>query len=575
MRRSLFFRAGAATVLLGAVLLGASRAGAAPRTFDGGRLLAGHTYYATTAPICRHTGAHHAVCDAMRRELVAKSTTGAEAFRIPVGATTQTIGPAGGLTPADLAAAYDLKPTGGAGQTVALIDAYNDPDIASDLASFDSQYGLSCNSCLTVYNQSGATSPLPADDTVGWSEEETLDVEAVHAVCEGCTIDVVEATTQSLANLAAADETAATVLHANEISNSWGYPESDSTSAVEADFNQPGVVVTASGGDSGYYDWDNLRGQDKPDVPSAYPTVVSVGGTSLELDSSGTRQSETVWNDDGVQAYDQVIAGQPLGATGGGCSTLFPAEKWQSSLSDWSATGCGSLRLANDVAADADPYTGLDIYDSFSCGSACTTGWVTIGGTSLASPIIAAIYGLAGGAHGVAYPALTLYGHLGTSSLYDVTVGGNGYCDGEGAPQCGDPNTLGDGVLDCDFPATGSTPSAGDLACDATTGFDGPSGVGAPNGLGAFTPTGPGGKVSGPTTATKGKAATWKVAAKDPFPGGKVTSYKWTWGDGTSTTTTSASASHTYAKAATVTITVTMTDSYGQTGKVTDKVAVS
>jgi len=178
----------------------------------------------------------------------------------------------------------------------------------------------------------------------------------------------------------------------------------------------------------------------------------------------------------------------------------------------------------SDISADADYLTGIDIYDTYNCGSACSAdgvpGWLTVGGTSLSSPLIAAMYGLAGGSHGVAYPALTLYGHLATSSLYDVTSGGNGYCDGVGAASCGDPNTSGAGILDCDYPASGTTPSAGDRACDALTGYDGPTGVGTPNGLGAFAKIAPTATIAGPTSVTHGTTGRWTATVHDPFPAG-------------------------------------------------------
>jgi hypothetical protein len=147
----------------------------------------------------------------------------------------------------------------------------------------------------------------------------------------------------------------------------------------------------------------------------------------------------------------------------------------------WAASGCGTKRLDNDISAVADPYTGFDIYDSYVCGTYCKEngggeGWETWGGTSLASPIIAAIYGLAGGSGGVSYPAATLYGHVGQTSFFDVTEGGNGYCDAEPEPACGDPNSKYKEQVDCE----------GTTACDATAGFDGPSGVGTPKGLGGF-----------------------------------------------------------------------------------------
>ena len=257
-------------------------------------------------------------------------------------------------------------------------------------------------------------------------------------------------------------------------------------------YNHPGIVITASAGDDGYYDFDFLGGNgtiSKPNTPAAFPSVVAVGGTSLYLGQTATRQTEGVWNDNGVKGYDEELLGEKLGAGGGGCSTLFTAPSWQTGTAKWSQTGCGTHRLVNDVSADADYLTGFDIYHTYNCGSDCDPlKWETIGGTSLASPIIAAMYALAGGAQGVADPASTLYKHLGDAAdLYDVTSGGNGFCDGEGAAACGDWNLKGAGDLDCDYTAAGKV-SAGDRACDALPGYDGPTGVGTPNGLGAFKP---------------------------------------------------------------------------------------
>ncbi len=525
------------------------------------------TYYAVGERACKPAKPGRATCYAIRRVLVKKGTPGARAFTISAGAMAAgTIGPAGGLTPGDLASAYGLTTTGGSGQTVGIVDAYNDPDLNSDLQTFDGEYGLAtCSTssgCLTIVNQSGASSPLAPNDESGWSVETSLDVETVHSVCQSCKILLVEANSNSFTNLADA-ENEAVKLGATEVSNSFGGPESGSTSTLQAAFNHSKVVITASAGDDGYYSYDELDAINEPNVPAAYPTVVAVGGTSLDLTSSGTRESETVWNDNGPRDYYQQLLDESLGASGGGCSTLFTAEGWQTHLSDWASTGCGSNRLVSDVSADADYLTGFDIYDSYTCTSGCvpSAGWYTYGGTSLASPIIAATYALAGGAHSVPYPALTLYGHLGAA--YDVTTGGDGWCDGQSAAECPDPNLLGDGVVDCAYTSTGSV-AAGDLACDAGPGYDGPSGVGTPNGLTAFTATGPKGTVGGPTSIAEGTSGTWTVTATDPFPGGSVTSYTWNWGDGTTSTVTSTgSASHTYASTGTFTLKVTLKDNYG------------
>jgi subtilase family serine protease len=543
------------------------------------------THYAVGQRACKAAKPGHFTCFAMRRVEVTADTPGAMPYELAAGASrsdamtgpTATIGPAGGLTPSDLASAYNFSSTAtGTGMTVAIVDAYNDPNIDADLQTFDTQYGLAtcsiANGCLKVVNQTGG-STLPADDTSGWSVEESLDVEAVHSVCQKCKIILIEANSESDADLAAA-ENEAVALKANVISNSYGGQEAGTSSTVQAAYNHPGTVIVASAGDDGYYDFD-LLGSDgaynQANTPSSLSTVVAVGGTSLYLGQDATRQSETVWNDNGTKDYYEGFIGEKLGAGGGGCSTVFAAPLWQSSLNNWASTACGTNRLVSDVAAVADYLTGLDIYESYNCGSQCNPGWETIGGTSLAAPVIAAMYGLAGGAHGVKYPALTLYGHLGTSSLYNVTSGGNGWCDGEGAAACGNPNTLGEGILDCDYPASGTTPSAGDAACDAGIGFNGPTGVGTPNSLEAFAPTGPMPEIGGPTSVLPGASNTWTATPNDPFPGGTATSYSWDWGDGSAVTvTTTGSAKHTYAVGgSTFTIALTVTDNYGATGTTT------
>ncbi len=541
-----------------------ARAGAAASA----RPAANSIQYAIGKPACvaGKSSRAQATCDAMIRELVSKTTKGAREFRV---GAAGTLGPAGGLTPGDFASAYHLKTTGGAGQTVAIVDAYNDPNIASDLATFDTQYGLaSCttsNGCLSVVNETGG-STLPESDP-GWAVEESLDVETVHSICQGCKIILVEATTNTNTDLGAAVNEAV-ALGANEVTNSYGEPEAGTSAAFESAFNHPKVVITASAGDDGYYDFDALAAVNQPSIPAAYNTVVSVGGTSLNLNQTGGRQSETVWNDNGPKDYYQRYTGSSFGASGGGCSTLFSARKWQTSLGNWGSTGCGTKRLSNDVSADADYLTGIDVYDSYDEG-----GWFTVGGTSLSSPLIASAWALAGGAHGVSYPALTLYGHR--SQAYDVMTGGNGWCDGQGASECGNPNLTTAGLLDCDYISAG-TVAPGDRACDALSGYDGPTGIGTPSGDAIFTKTGPSVGIAGPKTVTRGKSVKFRATATDSFPGGGIVHYVWHWGDGTTSTTGGPSASHTYkTSGVTRTITLDVTDSYGATGSTTHKVRVN
>ncbi len=437
--------------------------------------------YAKVHQVCAAPKPGDAACFALALLPAPASAAGARPYQLGAGSSSR--GPAGGLTPGDLASAYGFLPSlGGVGQTIAIVDAYDDPNIEQDLSTFDIEYGLAActkaNGCFRKVSQTGSTKSFPPADTSGWSLEETLDVETVHSACQSCKILLVEANSESLANLAASVNEGVD-LGANEVSNSYGAPESQMGESEQAAYDHPGVVITASAGDSGYLNWDYvaafLKAPEMPDAPASLPDVVAVGGTSLKLKLNGTRKSESVWNDSGRPSRKEF---ERFSASGGGCSTLFTAPSWQQGAPGWVSTGCGTKRLDNDISAVADPYTGFDVYDSYVYEPEFTPGWVTVGGTSLSSPLIAALYGLAGGSHGVSSPASTLYTHLGeTSALYDVTIGGNGYCDGEEPGPCGEPTIneeLGD--VDC----------VGIFSCDAAPGFDGPSGVGTPNGLGAF-----------------------------------------------------------------------------------------
>lgn len=468
----------------------------APST-TGAAAVAPGVRYARAVAVCAPAKPGHVTCFAMRLVRARIGTPGARAYRPAAGAAT--IGPAGGLTPGDLASAYGFRSAAQAkGQRVAIIDWGNDTTVEADLKAFDSRYHLTActiaNGCFRKLNQFGKTSPLPTDQ--GSAFEIALDVETVHAVCQNCKIDLIEARSSSFASVEAGVNEAVK-LGATEISNSYGGPETRAPSAADkAAYNHRGIVITASTGDDGYYDFDQWpntpaggpsAAPSAPNFPADAATVVAVGGTSLYLNANGTRRSETVWNENGPQDALELNTGIPWGATGGGCSLFISAQAWQRKIANWAQTGCGTRRLAADVSAVADPFTGFDIYNTSDGG----TGWATIGGTSLSAPLVAAMFALAGGAHAVAYPAQTLYAHLGTRALYDVTTGGNGFCGGEAAAQCGNWNHSAYngahlGVLDCDYPATGSKPSAGDLACDAATGYDGPTGVGTPEGLGAF-----------------------------------------------------------------------------------------
>jgi hypothetical protein len=416
------------------------------------------------------------------------------------------------LTPIDLNDAYfsGEPPDAPASepQTIALVDAYDDPHAEADLEVYDHEFGLppctEANSCFEKVNQLGETGhPPPAAskqakaEASGWALEISTDIEVAHAVCQNCHIRLVEANSAAYPNLETAEETAVKLLHATEVSNSWGGEEPPLDSAA---FEHPGTVITAAAGDDGYLNWTEAEEAKAnhesyyagADYPASSPHVVAVGGTELTL-AAGARQSETVWNE------DHAPAGENYGAGGGGCSTQFPAPEWQQQVPDWEHVGCGTKRAVSDVAADGDPYTGVDVYDSVP-DAGQVLGWMPIGGTSVASPIIASMFALAGGAHGVKYPAETLYSSLGSPSLFDVTEGGNGECDDLYNTHCsGSMEPL--SPFDC---------GEGKLICNAAKGYDGPTGVGAPNGLAAFEP----GTPEEQATRAEGRKAGAKQAAE-------------------------------------------------------------
>jgi hypothetical protein len=334
----------------------------------------------------------------------------------PRTAPASVAGPSG-LHPysaADLQAAYRLpSQLLGARQTIAVVDAYDNPNAAADLAAYRAANGLpSCDSdfpCFKKVDQRGGTS-YPQPDS-GWALEESLDVDMASAICPNCTVVLVEADDNTFENLAAAvDE--AVALGANVVSNSYGGSEYNTELAdLTGHYNHPGVVVTASTGDWGF----------GVSIPAAMPGVIAVGGTTLYASPGGRTWTETAW-----------------AGGGSGCSAYVAKPSWQSDPS------CGKRSVA-DVAAVADPATPVAVYDTFD-----VPGWVAVGGTSVSSPIIAGVYALAGNTSSIT-PDSYLYGHR--HDLYDVTSGTNGFCgDGElctagpgydGPTGLGTPNGIG------------------------------------------------------------------------------------------------------------------------------------
>jgi subtilase family serine protease len=574
-RRRFVALVGAAAAV--AALLGVpavAPAGAASASGRASDLVVG---YALDRPVCAAPADPYAfTCLAVRRVDVAKGTPGARRYAIPRWAR----GPGGGYTPSALATAYRFNPNrGGAGQVVGIVDWNGDPHIRADLNHFDRHYGLRTETSrsLRIVNENGRSAPLPRADRSAASEI-ALDVEAVRSVCHNCRILLVEANGGTAASLARA-ENAAVRLGATVVSNSFGALERAGhgfpTSVVRA-FNHPGVVITASSGDDGYYSWDLVNAfllgvPHTASFPASLPGVVAVGGTTLSLNSNGTRASEVVWNSNGSADAKGISRGRPLGASGGGCSKLYRAPSWQRGLSGYRNAGCGGMRLPVDVAVTGDPATGLSVYDSYGVG-----GWAAIGGTSLSSPIVAGMWALSGGARGMRTPSLALYqnNRFRRGALNDVTGGGNGWCGGIATSTCsaaalaelgvGNPNWFYGAPVDCSFVHSGH-PTAKDPECNAVSGFDGPSGVGTPRGLSAFRTTAPSVSISASRPRHPRHRITFTGHVHRVVSGTAVVRKKWYWGDHTSPRTSLRhSVKHRYAKAGTYRVALRVTDNLGQ-----------
>jgi subtilase family serine protease len=329
-----------------------------------------------------------------------------------------------GLGPADLRSAY-LPPvggvspsdTGGSGQTIAVVVAYDYPSAEADLGVYRATFGIpactTANGCFRKVNQRGGTSAPRTN--CGWGQEAALDLQMASAICPNCHLLLVEADDSGLANLGAGVSTAV-ALGATVINNSYGGSEFSGETSLASAYDHAGIAITASSGDAGY----------GVQVPAAFGSVVAVGGTSLVRGTGGW--SETTWS-----------------GAGSGCSAYVAKPAWQLD------TGCAQRTVA-DVSAVADPNTGVAVYDSNRCQG--LKGWLVFGGTSVASPIVAGVFAVAGNATLTAGPASSFL-YASPSSLHDVTSGSNGACGGS-------------------------------YLCTAGPGYDGPTGLGTPNGVGAF-----------------------------------------------------------------------------------------
>ncbi|HEY6762183.1 MAG TPA: S53 family peptidase [Baekduia sp.] len=314
----------------------------------------------------------------------------------------------------DLQSAYSLpSSTAGVGQTIAIVDAFDAASAEDDLAVYRETYGLppctGANGCFAKVDQRGGTT-LPRKEPA-WGQEISLDLDMASATCPNCKLLLVEADSSSMADLGAGVDTAVG-LGATVVSNSYGGAEFASETKSDSHYNHPGVAIVASSGDGGY----------GAEYPAASPYVTAVGGTSLTA-PKGVWTSETAWS-----------------GSGSGCSAYEPKPSWQTD------TGCARRTVA-DVAAVADPATGVNVYDS--TPSQGKSGWMVFGGTSAAAPIVAGVFALA------ADGGLPSFPYANPTSLHNITSGSNGKCSVQ-------------------------------YLCTAGPGYNGPTGLGTPNGVGAF-----------------------------------------------------------------------------------------
>jgi subtilase family serine protease len=299
-----------------------------------------------------------------------------------------------GLSPSSIQSVYGFptSATAGAGETIAIVDAYDDPTVINDLVAFDSQFGLTCNGCFNKVVELDSLGNPPAADS-GWALEISLDVQWAHAIAPAAHILLVESLDSSYANLLAAEDYASA--HAQYVSNSWGGSEFcvffSCETGYDSHFTTPGVSYFAASGDSGL----------PASYPSSSPNVISVGGTTLHFDGTGAFTSETGW-----------------ASGGGGCSSYETANGAQSAFGQYAQVSCAGKRATPDVALDADPNSGVSVFDSTAYNG--QSGWFTVGGTSVSTPIWAARAADQGAVVNASYV------YANSINFRDVTSGTNG-----------------------------------------------------------------------------------------------------------------------------------------------------
>jgi len=404
-----------------------------------------------------------AICTQGRFRCHARIRTTKDGVRITSHATATT--PPQGFGPTELQSAYAVNAAKPAvtKPTVAIVDAYGYAALESDLAVYRSTFGLpACtvaSGCLKIVNQDGLTTPLPgpppADDD--WTVETALDVDMVSAVCPSCNIVVVQADDSTGNGLLTAQNAAAS-LGVAVISDSWGGPEApppNDPADAEVFFEHPGIATFVSAGDDGYNDQLSATGTG-PDYPGTSAHVIAVGGTNLVKDTSTRGWHETTWA--------PVAGNAKRGAGGSACSLSIPKPTYQT------ASPC-AFKATTDIAAVGDPATGLAVYN------AANSGWIVLGGTSAAAPMVAAIFA----ASGLGPTATGAFIAANASKLNDVTTGNNG--------TCGTDTLLCNAAVGWDGPTGFGTPNAGLLApATTTTSGSGSGGSGASsNGSGSAT----------------------------------------------------------------------------------------
>jgi len=346
-------------------------------------------------------------------------------------AATCTVNQSAGYTPCNLRAAYELTALSakdGAGNTVAVVDPGDDPSAAADLNVYRSTYGMAMcttkNPCFKKVNQNGVVGSYPAPDA-GDAQEISLDLDMVSAICPKCHILLVEADSNGFGDLGTAINEAVT-LGAKVVSDSWGTGEFNGENGWDGNVDHPGVAITFSSGDGAY--------AGGVQYPSASPYVTSVGGTQLTPATNSRGWTEKAW----------VTPGKPpTQGSGSGCSAYEPKPPWQKDA------GCAA-RTTADVSAVAANVLSYDTY--------MASGWYFSFGTSVSSPIVAGLYGLANNPSSITIPASAAYGAP-AADLHDITSGSTGTC---------------------------TPPASAAYLCKAAKGYDGPTGVGTPHGIGAF-----------------------------------------------------------------------------------------